>query len=187
MPRPYNRIKQEESTATMIAFRKDKKSPAFQRELYQLHYRRIYNTCLRIIGNPMDAEEAMHDVFLKLFDHMDDLQNDKAFHSWSQRIAIRTSIDQVRRKKLVFEQIDHLPIADEEPDEDMELSVEAIKCELNNLPDGYRIVVSMRLFEECGFEEIAQTLQIRESTVRSQFARGREKLVQMLKNKIIYQ
>jgi len=166
----------------MSIFQKDKKSPKFQRELYQLHYRRIYNTCLRIIGNPMDAEEAMHDVFLKLFDHMDDLKNEKAFCSWSQSIAIRTSIDRARRKNQVFVQLDdYLSIAVEEPDDEPELSMGAIKREMNRLPDGYRIVLSMRLFEECEFEEIARVLQIKESTVRSQYVRGREKLADMLK------
>ncbi len=177
----------------MSIFRKDKKSAAFQQELYQLHYRRIYNTCLRIIGNTMDAEEAMHDVFLKLFDHIDDLQDEKAFYSWSQSIAIRTSIDRIRKKKMIFEQVDNLPdfviqaglsIAEEEPDEEMELSVEAVKHRLNALPAGYRIVVSMRLFEECEFEEIARMLQIKESTVRSQYIRGREKLAALLKLKV---
>ena len=168
----------------MTIFRKDKNSPAFQKELYQLHYRRIYNTCLRIIGNRMDAEEAMHDVFLKLFDHLDDLQDEKAFISWSRSVAVRTSIDRVRRKNPVFVQLDdHLPIADEEPDEETELSVEAVKRELNHLPDGYRIVLSMRLFDECEFEEIAQALQIKESTVRSQFVRGRNQLAKQLRIK----
>ena len=162
-------------------FRKDKQTTAFQRELYQLHYRRIYNTCLRIIGNPMDAEEAMHDVFMKLFDHLDDLQDEKAFVSWSRSTAIRTSIDRVRKKKPVFEQVDNLPIADEDADDELELTVEHIRSELNNLPDGYRIILTMRLFEECAFEEIAQALQIKESTVRSQYARGREKLANSLK------
>jgi RNA polymerase sigma-70 factor (ECF subfamily) len=165
----------------------DKKSPAFQRKLYGLHYRRIYNTYLRIIGNPMDAEEAMHDAFLKLFDHIDDLQDEKAFYSWSQSIATRTAIDRVRMKKQVFELLDdQLYIASEEPEEgtgeEPELTVEAIKRELNRLPDGYRIVLSMRLFEECEFEEIAKVLQIKESTVRSQYVRGREKLAGMLKS-----
>ena len=169
----------------MTLFRKDKKSPAFQRELYQLHYRRIYNTCLRIIGNSMDAEEVMQDVFLKLFDNIDNLQAEEAFYSWSQSIAIRTSIDRLRKFNPVFEQVDNLFIADEEPDEKIELSIETIKREMNNLPDGYRIVLSMRLFEECEFEEIAQILQIKESTVRSQYIRGRDKLAKMLKNKII--
>jgi len=165
----------------MVKFQKDKNSRTFQRELYDLHYRRIYNTCLRIIGDPLDAEEAMHDVFLKLFDHLDDLQDEKAFYSWSRSIAVRTSIDRVRRKNPVFVPIDQLPIADEEPDEEMELSIETVKRELNRLPDGYRIVLSMRLFDECEFEEIAKTLQIKESTVRSQYVRGREKLAKRLR------
>jgi RNA polymerase sigma-70 factor (ECF subfamily) len=165
----------------MTIFRKDKKPAIFQRELYRLHYRRIYNTCLRIIGNSMDAEEAMHDVFLKLFDHIDGLQDEKAFYSWSQRIAIRTAIDRVRRKKPVFEQVDNLPIADDEPDDEPELSVEAVKRGLDTLPDGYRIVVSMRLFDDCEFDEIARALHVKESTVRSQYIRGREKLAAMLR------
>ena len=171
----------------MTALRKDKKTGEFQREIYQNHYRRIYNTCLRIIGNSQDAEEVMHDVFLKLFDNIDHLQDKEAFYSWSQSIAIRTSIDKVRKKKLVFEPLDNLQIADEEPDDDTEFTVESIKHELNNLPDGYRIVLSMRLFEGFEFEEIAQELQIKESTVRSQYIRGRDKLAKMLKSKIIYQ
>ena len=169
----------------MTFFRKNKKYREFHEELYQLHYRRIYNTCLRIIGNSMDAEEAMQDVFMKLFDNIDNLQDEKAFYSWSRSIAIRTSIDRIRKFKPDFEQIDDLFIAEEEPDEKMELSVESIKQELNNLSDGYRIVVSMRLFEECEFGEIAQALQIKESTVRSQYIRGRDKLANMLKNKIL--
>ena len=168
-------------------FRKDRKSPAYQQELYQLHHRRIYNTCLRIVGNQMDAEEIMHDVFLKLFDSIEDLHDEKAFCSWSRSIAVRTSIDRMRIKKTYFEQIDdNMQIADEAPEEEpeMELTVEAVKSELKNLPEGYRIVLTMRLFEECEFEDIAKFLQIKESTVRSQYVRGREKLAKMLKSKI---
>jgi len=171
----------------IILFQKDKKSRIFQQELYQLHYRRIYNTCLRIIGNSPEAEEAMQDVFLKLFDNIDNLRDEKAFYSWSQSVAIRTAIDRVRRHKPVFEPVDNLFLADEEPDDELdeepEFSVESIKSEMNNLPDGYRIVLSMRLFEECEFEEIAHALQIKESTVRSQYIRGRDKLAKMLKSK----
>lgn len=169
----------------MTYFHNDKKSPAFQRELYRLHYRRIYNTALRIIGNSQDAEEVMHDVFLKLFDNIDRVQDEEAFYSWSRSTAIRTSIDRLRKKKPIFEPLDEfVSLADEEPDEAPDLSVESIKHELNNLPDGYRIVVSMRLLDECEFEEIAQVLHIKESTARSQYIRGRDKLARMLKNKI---
>jgi len=133
----------------------------------------------------LDAEETMQDVFLKLFDNLEKLKDEKAFYSWSRMIAVRMSIDRMRKSKPIFEQIDdNLSIANEEPDYEIQLSVETIQRELNNLPDGYRIILSMRLFDECEFKEIAEMLQINESTVRSQYVRGREKLVKILKNKI---
>jgi RNA polymerase sigma-70 factor (ECF subfamily) len=184
LPSSLEIVFKNKNRLVMLLLQKDKKLRESQRELYRLHYRRIYNTCLSIIGNSMDAEEVMQDVFLKLFDNIDNLQDEKAFYSWSRSIAIRTSIDRLRKSKPDFEPVDNLFIADEEPDEEMELSVESIKRELNNLPEGYRIVVSMRLLEECEFEEIAQALQIKESTARSQYIRGRDKLANMLKSKI---
>lgn len=175
-------------------FENNTKTQKFQQELYRQHYKRIYNTCLRIIGNPLDAEEIMHDVFLKVFDKIDNLQNECAFVAWSQSIAMRMSIDVLRKKGMVFADIENLQIIDNEMQitEDktennnaMDFSVENIKEALTKLADGYRIVLSMRLFEEREFEEIAEILKIKESSVRSQYARGREKLVYLLKkNKI---
>lgn len=166
----------------MSGGRKDRKSETFQRELYDLHYRRIYNTCLRIAGNVMDAEETADDVFMKLFDRLDDLRDEQAFVSWSQKIAIRMSIDRVRKKKPVFEQVNDLTEVEEEEDEATEYTVEAIKYAMERLPDGYRMVLSMRLFEEMEFEDIAQELRIKTSTVRSQYVRGRSKLADFLRN-----
>ncbi|MDR2847594.1 MAG: RNA polymerase sigma factor [Bacteroidales bacterium] len=154
-----------------------------QKALYDSHHRRIYGICYRITGNSMDAEEVMHDVFLKIFAHLNELQEEKAFITWSGNIAVRTAIDKVRKQKFLFEPIDGLSIAEEESDEMPELTVADVKKALNELPQGYRIIVSLRLFEEYSFEDIAKTLQIKESTVRSQFARGREKLAQKLKVK----
>ena len=166
-----------------MSFFENTKSPAFQRELYKLHYRRIYNTCLRIVGNAMEAEEVMHDVFLKIFDNIKKIHDEKGFYAWSQSITIRTAIDRVRKKRIVFESIEKLSVPEEDspPEENLTLSVETIKQKLNELPDGYRIIVSMRLFEECEFEEIAAVLKIKESTVRSQFVRGKQKLAQLLR------
>ena len=151
--------------------------------LYNAHYKRIYNTCLRIIGNSMEAEEAMHDTFLKIFANYHQIQNEKAFYSWSKSIAVHTAIDRIRKKKIYFESVENLAIIDEEQIDENEitLTVEKIKQKLVELADGYRIILSMRLFENYSFEEIAETLQIKESSVRSQYVRGREKLVQLLK------
>jgi len=153
-----------------------------QRDLYHEHYRRIYNTCLRIVGNPPDAEEAMHDTFLKLFAKMDSVGEMGNFYAWSKSIAVNTAIDRVRKKKMIFESVDKLHVVDEDPvdEEAIQLSVEKIKKKLTELPDGYRIVLSMHLFEGYDFEEIAQVLNLKEVSVRTQFSRGRKKLLQLI-------
>jgi RNA polymerase sigma-70 factor (ECF subfamily) len=171
----------------MLSLFKNTTTPpaAAQTQLYHAHYRRIYNTCLRIIGNAMDAEEAMHDTFLKIFNHVYKINDEKAFYAWSQSIAIRTAIDRVRKKKIYFEPVENLSIAQEEPadDEQTTWSIPAIKQKINELPTGYRLILSMRLFDDCEFAHIAEALKIKESTVRSQYVRGKQKLLQALKNK----
>lgn len=169
----------------MTIFQKHQNTAAFQRELYQNHYRRIYNTCLRITGNTMDAEEVMHDVFIKIFNQVDKLNSSGAFVTWSRTIATRMAIDHIRKRTPIFEQVDEqIPIADSETDPATDLTVEAIQHEMNLLPDGYRIVLSMRLLDGCEFHEIARALHIKESTARSQYARARGKLAERLKNKL---
>ena len=156
---------------------------AKQRELYEAHYKRLYNTCLRIVGNPFEAEEATHDAFLKLFAKMEEIKETEKFYGWSRSIAVNTAIDRVRKKKINFEPVEKLPLVNDEPvdEEALQLSVEKIRKALLSLPDGYRIVVSMHLFEGYDFEEIAMILNVKEVSVRSQFSRGRQKLVTMIK------
>ncbi len=163
--------------------KRDTHTADFQRKLYDMHYKRIYNTCLRIIGNREEAEEAMHDTFLKLFAHIGKIDSEQAFYPWSQSIAIRTAIDRIRKKKIYFEPVDNLAVVEDEPvdEEAMMLTVERVKQRLAELPDGYRIIVSMRLFEGCEFADIAEELGIKEVTVRSQYIRGKQKLAQLLK------
>jgi len=104
-------VKQKHSQ--MALFRKDKRSQAVQREMYQLHYRRIYNTCLRIVGNSMDAEEVMHDVFLKIFDNIDNLQSEETFYSWSQSIANDQKIKNIKvlRASVVMKNLDKVTLS----------------------------------------------------------------------------
>ncbi len=154
-----------------------------QRNLYNEHYRRIYNTCLRIVNDPMEAEEAMHDTFMKLFAKMDSTGSPDNFYAWSKSIAVNTAIDRVRKKKMLFESIENLHVIEEDTsvyEEKLQLSVEKIKRRIQDLPTGYRIIITMHLFEGFDFEEMAGILQLKEASVRSQYSRGRQKLVQLI-------
>ena len=78
--------------------------------------------------------------------------------------------------------IDDLEIADEPAyDEDeTQLKVEAIKLAMNELPDGYRVVLTLYLFEGYDHEEIGNVLKISETTSRTQYLRGKKRLLELL-------
>ena len=155
-----------------------------QLALYKQFATRLYNVCLRIIGNPQDAEEAMQDSFLKVFTRLEQYQAGTSFEAWLQQIAVRTAIDYVRRQLPEGEDLtdDYAELADEDtPDEEeLQCSVAQVKAACQQLPAGYRVVLSLYLFEGYDMEEIASILKIQPASVRSQYLRGKRKLLEHL-------
>ena len=158
-----------------------------QLALYKQFAALLYNVCLRIIGNPQDAEEAMQDSFLKVFTRLEQYQAGTSFEAWLQQIAVRTAIDYVRRQLPEGEDLtdDYAELADEDtPDEEeLQCSVAQVKAACQQLPAGYRVVLSLYLFEGYDMEEIASILNIRPASVRSQYLRGKRKLLEQLTKK----
>lgn len=155
-----------------------------QLALYKQFAARLYNVCLRIIGNPQDAEEAMRDSFLKVFTRLEQYQAGTSFEAWLQQIAVRTAIDYVRRQLPEGEGLtdDYTELADDDtPDEEeLQCSVAQVKAACQQLPAGYRVILSLYLFEGYDMEEIASILNIRPASVRSQYLRGKRKLLEQL-------
>lgn len=157
-----------------------------QLALYEMYAPRIYATCLRIIGDHAEAEEAMHDAFLKILEALPKQSEFRSFESWIHRVAVHTSIDIMRGKHMRYEP---LPSELNEPEDDLttydeeavKMSVERIRIACMMLPSGYRVVLSLHLFEGYDFEEIASILGIRVGTVRTQFLRGKRRLTALLK------
>jgi RNA polymerase sigma-70 factor (ECF subfamily) len=102
-----------------------------------------------------------------------------------QRIAVNTAIDYVRKQTPLTEELfeNKIELEEEtvEDEEDLSLSVEKIKNGIQQLAPGYRLILSLYLFEGYDMEEIAQILKVRPSTVRSQYMRGKNKLVELMK------
>ena len=148
--------------------------------LYQHYVRPIYSTCLRIVGNAAEAEEATQDAFLKAFQQMDLCKEDGYFEPWLRRIAIHTAIDYVRRQKEEPEELQKWCTVDEEedaPDEEtIHWQVEQIRGALAGLATGYRTVLTLYLFEGYDMGEIAEIMHLNPSSVRSQYIRGKQKL-----------
>ena len=160
-----------------------------QMQLYRMFSQSMYNTSLRITGNKNLAEDVMQEAFLSAFEKIKNCKTPEHFGSWLKRIVINRSIDEIRKKRISLIPLEEtLPLADDSPEynpeEEMELEklLEYIKKAITLLPDGYRIVLTLKLLEDYDYSTIAKDLDLAESTVRSQFVRGRQKLLEIIEN-----
>jgi RNA polymerase sigma-70 factor (ECF subfamily) len=155
-----------------------------QMSLYNKYARLLYAACLRIVGNTSEAEEAMQDSFLKVFTRLGQYHDGQSFEAWIHRIAVHTAIDYVRRQIPETEELTDSHVAADEEDgddeEEIACSVKQVKEAMLKLPPGYRVILSLYLFEGYDMEEIASILQIKPPSVRSQYLRAKRKLLERL-------
>lgn len=156
-----------------------------QFELYKLYANAMYNVALRIVNDDAEAEDVLQEAFLDAFSRIKDFRQETTFGLWLKQIVINRSINYLRKRKLELVSLDEVEVADEiETDfEETTLKVEAIKTAMNELPDGYRVVLTLYLFEGYDHEEIAHILKITENTSRSQYLRAKRKLNNLLETK----
>lgn len=158
-----------------------------QQALYQIYAPTVYRTCLRITGNPEEAEEAMQDCFLKILAHIGDFAPDSCFEAWIRKIAVRTAIDHIRRQTEDWEELpENYPdtpsgTEDDSYEESLHYTVELIRQAIRELAAGYRVILSLYLFEGYDMEEIASILHLQPASVRSQYMRGKRKLQEIIK------
>jgi RNA polymerase sigma factor (sigma-70 family) len=159
-----------------------------QSELYKLYYKAMYNTCYRMLNDKVEAEDVMQESFLAAFLKIKTYRGEMSFGSWLKRIVINKAIDALRARKIKFDELDERAgIPDDERGDVAETEedgkkIEKIREAVSRLPEGFRVVISLALFEGFDHEEIAMILKINESTSRSQLARAKKKLMEYLKN-----
>ena len=171
-----------ETTVQLIKGCREGKRSA-QLGLYKQFAQRLYIACLRIVGNSGEAEEAMQDSFLKIFTHIDQYKDGQCFEAWIHRIAVHTAIDYVRRQTPEWEELSDNyadPESDGPNEEEIAYSVKQVKEATGKLPAGYRVILSLYLFEGYDMEEIASILNIQPPSVRSQYLRAKRKLLDII-------
>ena len=157
-----------------------------QLEFYMMFYKSVYNSCFRILGNQQEAEEIMQESFLKVLDKTELLQEEpRSMEKMLKRIAINSSIDCYRKRKIRFVELEEtypdVPDTDTEDALQDEIRLEAIEQMMQLLPEGYRMILSLHLIEGMEYAEIAERLNLSASTVRSQFVRARHKMINLVK------
>ncbi len=157
--------------------------------IYDECHKRLYYTSLRIVNNAMDAEEIMHDTLLTYFRKGMVFESLKERNSWLTRVCINLSIDRLRKYKSESIMLNSKELKTEEIDEEIVenfnfkgVTVDQVKRALNNLAAGYRLILSLHLFEGYDYEEIAQITQLKEVSIRSQYIRGKARLIEEIKS-----
>ncbi|TDQ09642.1 RNA polymerase sigma factor [Pedobacter metabolipauper] len=156
-----------------------------QFEIYKLYAKAMYAIALRVVNHEAEAEDVLQEAFLDAFSRIDTFREETTFGLWLKQIVINKSINLLRKRKAELVSIDGIDLADEldNDEEDLEFKVNEIKEAMEKLPDGYRVVLSLYLFEGYDHEEIAHILKISENTSRSQYMRAKVKLNSLLKER----
>jgi RNA polymerase sigma-70 factor (ECF subfamily) len=158
-----------------------------QYEIYKLYAKAMYNVCLRITGDTLEAEDVLQEAFLIAFEKIETYRNEAAFGAWLKKIVVNAALNQVRKRRFQFSDINNNEDYEDESAhavndaEEMSYQAEQIRRAIAQLPDGFRIVFSLYLLEGYDHQEIAEILGISVSTSKSQYNRAKKKLQEILK------
>ncbi len=163
--------------------------PSAQRELYNRYSPRMLSVCYRFAQNREDAEDMLQEGFIKVFTQIQTFQNKGSFEGWIRRIIVHTCINFLKKYKKFNENVDlayagYLMVKEETVPSIMQAK-QVVEC-VRLLPVGYRTVLNLYAIEGYNHKEIAEMLEIEESTSRSQYTRAKAMLEGILiKKKIL--
>ena len=157
-------------------------------ELYRLYSKAMLNVAFRIVGNIAEAEDVLQEAFVDAFSKLKDFRQDTTFGLWLKQIVVNRSINMLRKRKMELvdmesDQLENIPDEEFEDDEDVQYQAARVKDAIKQLPEGYRLVISLYLLEGYDHEEIGQILNISENTSRTQFLRAKRKVIEILNRK----
>lgn len=154
------------------------------RQLYKLYHRAMYNVGYRIVNNADEAKDVLQDSFISAFNNLENYRGEASFGAWLKKIVVNKAINLIRKRR--FERLpesENWDVKDEQTADELEgfpFTVEKVRKAIEELPDGYRLVLSLYLLEGYDHSEIAEILGITESTSKSQFNRSKKKLKEIL-------
>lgn len=153
-----------------------------QYRLYRQYSKAMFNIAYRMTNSREDAEDVLQESFLECFRNIGSFRAESTFGAWLKTIVINKSINHLRRKNVTLVYQETLPDVTEDEEHDQSYNIPGIiKC-IEQLPDGYRIVLTLYLLEGYDHSEIAGVLGISESTSKSQYSRAKSRLRNLLRN-----
>lgn len=171
-----------------------KESRMAQRALYDRFSGKMYSVCLRYTGEITEAEDVLQEGFIKVFDNITKFRNEGSLEGWVRKIMVNTALQHLKksRNSLIDSRADAYGemedyVNDEAFDILNRISAAEIVKMISQLPAGYRTVFNLYIIDGYSHKEIAEMIQINESTSRSQLVKARNMLQTKIKmSTVIY-
>jgi RNA polymerase sigma-70 factor, ECF subfamily len=161
--------------------------------IYQLHNRRVYALCLRMLGDPVEAEDLAQEAFMQLFRKIHTFRGESAFSSWLHRLTANVVLMHFRRKKPVATSLDEFMRNDEEssaPRQEIgsaDLRLAGVFDRMNlqsaieQLPEGYKAMFILHDVHGYEHNEVARILGCSVGNSKSQLHKARKRLRELLR------
>lgn len=177
----------------LVRLAKKGDTDAFE-QLVEMHSSRIYSIALRMVGNPVDAEDLAQEAFLRIWRGLEGFNMDAKFSTWAYRLTTNVCIDYLRKEKKnnnvpLFTEDDEgeeteLQIPDQRYNPEQKMEQEQLRRlveqAMNSLEPQYRQILTLRELGGLSYDEISRQLDLKEGTVKSRIARAREQMRRLL-------
>jgi len=140
---------------------------------------KLLGICLRYMNDEFEAKDVLQECFIKIFKNISKYEAIGSFEGWMSKIAVRSSLIALRKNKnnlIYLEPINKNIEWSYDSDTEFNLNEEDILKMIQKLPEHYRIVFNMSIIEGYTHAEIANLLNIPESTSRTKLTRARKKM-----------
>ncbi len=167
--------------------------------LYDMHKRRVYSLCMRMVNNVTEAEDLSQEAFMQLFRKISTFRGESAFSTWLHRLTVNVVLMHLRKKGLAEVSLDEDPEEDssdlpkkEYGEDDLNLvgAVDRVTLDraIADLPKGYRTIFVLHDIQGYEHNEIANLIGCSIGNSKSQLHKARMKLREiLLSNKVRYE
>lgn len=155
-----------------------------QLAIYQRYYKAMYNTSLRIVRDPTEAEDLMQEAFLKAFTRIDSYREEASFGAWLKKIVVNFSLSALKKgSRLILSEYndqlndgpeDHQGIDQEESFQNRE--VQRLIRTLDSLKENDRLILNLHLIEGYDHQEICQIMNLSYANCRTTISRAKKRL-----------
>ena len=152
-------------------------------EIVDRYQRPVYNLCYRLLGNHGDAEDASQEAFMKAYRGLKKYDPERPFMSWMLAISYNQCMDQLRRRRISWVGLEALFNRSDQQSPSAEIAVDAlgqaesVQKALSALSANDRAAVVLKYWYDYSYDEIAETLSLTNSAVKSRLHRARRELV----------